>query len=67
MAEQTENERIAGQCGSGSGGGGRVDTAVDVVDRRIGEYECNVSGKVSMPTRAQAPSTVNPFGNLRGG
>ena len=64
MAEKTENENIAEQCCKGGSASGHVDTAVDVVDRKIGKYSCPVNGS-SMPTQAQAPSTVSPFGSLR--
>lgn len=66
MAEQTENERIARQCCKGGSGGGNVDEAIDVVDRSIGRYKCPVGGDGRIPARAQSPSTVSPFGNLRG-
>ncbi len=65
MPAESENQKIASQCCKGGGGGGHVDEAIDIVDRSIGKYSCPVGTRGNMPKNAQAPTTVNPFGNLR--
>ena len=60
----TQNDEIAKKCCTTSSGGD-VQTAVDIVEKQGGEYRCNNTSAGSMPTQAQAPSTVSPFGNLK--
>ena len=60
----TKNEELAKRCCT-PGPNGTVLTPTDIISQEQGAYQCNNVSKRGMPVRAQAPSTVSPFGSLK--